>query len=164
MAEWFSKAAAAHSELNANKTINDTIATRKGARTKQAQEFNWTSNITVVGIDANKVPQMALAIEDYIKRVKQHLDGIQPNANANHAYQGEGVQKAIEDYVNKTKEYCFNLTSQLRAFEDKLYDVKKAYDDNRKQMVENINATSGTYAEGSEYKSTVVGTGRVTGE
>ena len=153
MKTWFEGAAAAHGDFNANKFVNDTIEKRSDTRTKQTDQFNWTGSVTVVGINAQKIPAMIEAINTYVNKVKNHLDGIKPTADANGAYKGEEVQKAVENYVNKVKEYCFNLTSQLRAFNDKLSDIASAYDKNKRKLAENINADTGSYAAGTEYKT-----------
>lgn len=138
-------------DFNASGFVNETINRRQSAMTINGDSVNWIAGVTVVGIDATKTPQMMTAINDYVMKVKKHLDGINPNASANKAFKGEELQKAVENYINRVKSYCFNLTSQLRAFSDKIADIQAAYNRNVQISAEDFTQMASVFEAGSEY-------------
>ena len=127
MANWMN--GVSESTFNAKSFSDSQISDREGTREASNVRHGWFGNgraYSVVGIDANRIDGMRSAIRDYVQAIEGHLDGIEPLANANNAYKSEEVQRAVQEYVQKVKDYCKNLTSQLLAFSDKLGDVKSS--------------------------------------
>ena len=100
-------------------------------------------NGDVVGINANKVPEMINAIEDYIQRVKTETDKLKEKAEAStvKAMQGE-YAAATKKYVETSAEVCYRIITQLRYFQDKLVAVKEAYQAKDQNMASTINSTT----------------------
>lgn len=80
----------------------------------------------VIGLNANYIPQMQQAIEDYIININKHLDKIATDTDTSKAMQGE-YALAVKEYVKAATDTCYKVVSQLRYFEDKLVSVQKAY-------------------------------------
>lgn len=106
---------------------------------------------SVVGINVNQIDNMREAIRQYVSEIKNHLDGIEPLANADNAYKSEEVQRAVRDYISKVKQYCLNLTSQLLAFSDQLVEVKYAYLSKMSNIASDFNQKSTSFSEGTAY-------------
>ena len=142
------------SGFNASGFVNDTINRRQAVMTTIGDSVSWAAGVTVVGIDATKVPQMMEAINEYVEKVKKHLDGINPQADANKAFKGEELQRAVESYINRVKAYCFNLTSQLRAFSDKIADIQTAYNLSLQDAADNFNQMASALESGTNVEYT----------
>lgn len=153
MAELWGKNLSATTNYDAISGTNKMMQSREGTRLKYGNQLLQPSQNGIVGINANQIPAMKKAIDDYVVAIKTHLNKINPTADANSAFKGEEVQKAVEEYVTNVKTYCFNLTSQLRAFEKKLDDIKATYDANKQTFAKNIRNDAGTVknAAGSEF-------------
>lgn len=95
----------------------------------------------VVGINANKVPEMIDAIENYITRINAHLDEIKTNTSTENAMKGE-YALAVKEYVTAACDVCYKITSQLRFFEDKLVSVQKAYAAKDENLASSISQTA----------------------
>ncbi len=136
------------STLSANRD-----ATREGAQNGAGffHGFFGASGYSVVGISADKIPTMRDAIRDYVNSIRNHLDGIEPLADANNAFKGDDIQKAVKSYVEKVKEYCQNLTSDLLAFSDKLQDALDAWESSQRSMAQGVDSAA-TFDAGSEYR------------
>ena len=101
----------------------------------------------VVGINANKIPDMIASIEDYIGRINAHLDQIKEETSTANAMQGEYAE-ATKVYVQTACDVCYRIVTQLRFFEDKLVAVQQAYTKKDQNMASTINTA------GSELNST----------
>lgn len=109
-------------------------------------------NNTVVGMNVAEVTNMRNAIEEYCQNIENYLNGLNPAAEATDAFKGEAVNQALTTYMNNVTTYCKNLVSQLRAFSDKLADVKNQWEKATQNMGETIRSTSGSsFAQGSAY-------------
>lgn len=113
------------------------------------------STYSVVGINVNEVDNMREAIRVYVQAIKDHLNGIEPLATADNAFKSEEVQKAVQDYITKVKEYCMNLVSQLLAFSDKLADVKNAWQANMDALAGNTSSSASSLDQGTAYQETL---------
>ena len=122
---------------NVKDTLQDVVSGGKGLLNDISDWCNALvgdvgANVTsafsgdVVGINANKVPNMIDAIEAYIQRINSHLDEIKTNTSTENAMKGE-YALAVKEYVTAACDVCYKITSQLRFFEDKLISVQKAY-------------------------------------
>lgn len=109
----------------------------------------------VVGINANKIPEMIQAIEDYIARINNHLDEIKTNTSTENAMKGE-YAAAVKAYVGAACDVCYKITSQLRYFEDKLIMVQEAYTQKDENLSSTINDTASEMnSSWSEYNRTM---------
>lgn len=152
MANWMN--GVSESTFNAKSFSDSQISDREGTREASNVGGGWFGNgraYSVVGIDANRIDGMRSAIRDYVQAIEGHLDGIEPLANANNAYKSEEVQRAVQEYVQKVKDYCKNLTSQLLAFSDKLGDVKSSWERATSEMSSTIGGASGSFDAGTKY-------------
>lgn len=146
------------SNFNAESYTTNQMAGRDGTRSLAA---NANSNgrsqppvyrpYSIVGMDVTKVGPARDAIDQYVSRIESHLDGIQARAEADRAFKSEEVQAAVETYINKVKEYCINLCSQLRAFADKLSDAQKSWESTASKMAGTINEGASSFDAGSRY-------------
>lgn len=89
--------------------------------------FMGATSYDVVGISADKIPEMRDAIRAEVQGIHTYLDGITVDTDADGAYKSEEVQRAVQAYIAKVKEYSKALTSDLLAFSDKLQDVYDAW-------------------------------------
>ncbi|MBE6155824.1 MAG: hypothetical protein E7164_03600 [Firmicutes bacterium] len=111
---------------------------------------------SIVGMNVNEVENMREAIEDYCAAIENYLKGLNPTADATIAFKSEEVNAALRDYMEKVKEYCLNLVSQLRAFSDKLADVRNQWQTASQNIAETIGSTSGSaFASGTTYTRTI---------
>ena len=152
MANWMN--GVSESTFNAKSFSDSQISNREGTREASNVGGGWFGNgraYSVVGIDANRIDGMRSAIRDYVQAIEGHLDGIEPLANANNAYKSEEVQRAVQEYVQKVKDYCKNLTSQLLAFSDKLGDVKSSWERATSEMSSTIGGASCSFDAGTKY-------------
>ena len=94
---------------------------------------------------------MQEAIRVYVQGIKDHLDGIAPLATADNAFRSESVQKAVEAYITKVKEYCMNLVSQLLAFSTKLQEVQEKYQAHMEALAGNIGDSTSSLNSGTTY-------------
>lgn len=109
----------------------------------------------VVGINANKIPEMIESIEEYIKRVNTHLEEIKTNTSTENAMKGE-YAAAVKAYVGAACDVCYKITSQLRYFEDKLMMVQEAYAQKDSQLAGTINDTASEMnSSWTEYQRTM---------
>ena len=81
-------------------------------------QISSTFNGDVVGINANKIPDMIASIEEYIGRINAHLDQIKEETSTANAMQGEYAE-ATKIYVQTACDVCYRIVTQLRYFEDK---------------------------------------------
>ena len=97
----------------------------------------------VVGINANKIPDVINAIEDYIKRVDAKLTKLKENANTSTANAMSGEYAAATKlYVQTSADVCYRIITQLRYFEDKLIAVGEAYNQKDQNMASTIQTTT----------------------
>ena len=95
----------------------------------------------IVGINANKIPDMINAIEEYINRINNHLNDIKTNTSTENAMKGE-YAAAVRTYVGTACDVCYKIISQLRYFEDKLILVRDAYQQKDQNLSSTIADTS----------------------
>lgn len=85
------------------------------------------NNYKVVGINANKISDMIKEMENYISNVNKEINKMKTSANSNQAFKGDELKKALNAYLIKVENYLKNVVTQIRAFEDKLIDVRDAW-------------------------------------
>lgn len=109
----------------------------------------------VVGLNAKEIPNMQQAITTMCESIKKEIDKIQVDLDSTTAYKGEGIKAALQTYLTNVAAYCSNLTSNLKAFNDKLTDVKNQWDAATASMGEKISGNAGQFATGSTYTETL---------
>lgn len=88
--------------------------------------IDFGSNI--VGINATKVPEMQSQIRDSVTALQNRINEIDAAADQDRAFRSEDIQTAVREYIEKVKEYCNALISDLNAFNDKLQVVREAWE------------------------------------
>ena len=111
--------------------------------------------ISIVGMAMDKVPACRDSIRTYVQNLEDHLNTIDATASADEAYKGEEVKAAVKAYVEKVKEYCINLTSQLNAFSDKLQSALNAWETGTQNIADTVSGSAGSYATGAKYTETL---------
>lgn len=158
MANWTNEASQSGFDAKTftTNTMSNRDVTREGANVSGggflSGFFGGGNSYSVVGINATQVDIMRGAIRDYVSRIQGHLNQIRADATANNAYKSEEVQQAVETYVQKVKDYCMNLASQLLAFSDKLADVRKAWEAATANMASQVGSASGSFDAGTRYQ------------
>ena len=165
MADWNTGASA--SNFDASVSTTGTIDSRSSQRSASGVGthkggFLWSKDISnleqssVVGINVNEIPNMRNAINDYCSEIENYVNGLNPEAEATMAFKSEEVNLALKKYMDDVKTYSINLVSQLRAFSDKLADVKSQWEAASQTMSETIGSTSGSnFATGTRYTETM---------
>lgn len=105
----------------------------------------------VVGLNVKEVAGMKQAITTMCDNIKKEIDKMEVDLDSTIAYQGEGIQNALQTYLTNVAAYCNNLTSNLKAFNDKLSDVEKAWNAATSNMGEKISGNAGQFAQGTAY-------------
>lgn len=146
------------SDFDAKSYTNNQIAGREGVRGQAAGSYNggglfgWgKQEYSIVGMDITKVDATRSAIADYVAAIENHVNGIDALADANGAYKSDEVQSAVKAYVEKVKEYCINLCSQLRAFSDKLADAKAVWESGTANIASTVQGSAGSFDTGTRY-------------
>lgn len=149
------------SQFDAGSYTTNQIAGREGSRSGASGTTNGglfgtglfgnTGGYSIIGMDITKVDATRAAISDYVTAIENHVSGIDALANANSAYKSDDVQAAVKSYVEKVKEYCINLCSQLRAFSDKLADAKEAWESGTANISSTVQSSSGSFDAGTRY-------------
>ena len=140
------------SDFNAAQAVSSQINNR--GRSAFDMDARDGKSINVVGINATKVDEMIAGIEEEVNKIYTQLEDIDPTADQTAAFLDETGQvgPAVIGYIEKVKEYCHNLVSDIRAFEDKLVDVRTAYQENMQKMSEAINNNATNNSVGEEYQ------------
>ena len=139
------------SAKNPAKTMMENRSSSRSGATSTATTSNsisggWfgtgSASFSIVGMDTTKVSGVVDTFETWITGLESHLEDIKAEADANKAFKGEEVQKAMENYIGKVKLYCITLCSQYRAFQHKLIDAQKAWGRGVASMAETISSRS----------------------
>ena len=145
------------SNFNAGSYTTNQIAAREGLRSGATGSYNagWmgigAQEYSIVGMDITKVGATRAAISDYVAKIENHLNSIDALADASNAYRSEEVQAAVKSYIEKVKEYCINLCSQLRAFSDKLQDASAAWESGTANIASTVQSNTGSFDAGTRY-------------
>lgn len=107
-----------------------------------------SSSYSVVGINTNEIPNMRLAIRNYVQRIQDHLDTINTTTDPTVALKGTGIETAVQEYIVSVAKYCKALSSQLLAFSDKLAKVQEAWE------TSDMNVSSSVRGSADEVAST----------
>ena len=110
------------------------------------------SGYSVVGINAEKIPEMREAIRTAVSALQAHIDGIEAHTNSSMDFKSEDIKVAVEGYVVSVKEYCKALISDLLAFSDKLQTVHDAWLGSTSTFAaDSIEGSKGTLADNTTY-------------
>lgn len=110
-----------------------------------------SSEYSIVGINANRVPGVREAIRNYTTSIQQYLDGIDTATQAKTAFRGEQIETAVENYMLKVKEYSKALVSYLNIFSDKLQDVSEKWNEFQANMASNVDSAKASFGSGTGY-------------
>ena len=112
-----------------------------------------TTGYDIVGINGNGIPAIRDAITAYVEAVQTYLDNALRNAqeHVSVGFRGGEAEKAVVAYLDKVREYIYNLISGLLAFNDKLNDVGNAWVQAQQNIGSNINTSTGAFSAGSAY-------------
>ena len=94
---------------------------------------------------------MKSAITDMCNAIGAKLGEMETDIDSFNAYKGEGIDAELKSYLGKVAAYCNNLTSTLKAFNDKLTDVETQWKNVTTSMGEQIGSTGGSFATGTQY-------------
>ena len=151
MAGWETNATYAK-QINADSYVNKAQAARDGKyKGIQTKASGTGKGYDLRGINATKIQGMIDAIETYIKNINKAIDKLDANASNAGAFKGSELQGAVKKYIQKVESYLKAYTTQLRAFEDKIIDVRNAWNSAQKSQATTINKTAGQFAEVKEY-------------
>lgn len=152
MASWETNATYAK-QINADSYVNKAQAARAGkySGAKTSTPFWSGGSYDLRGINATKIPAMIDAIESYIKDISKAIDKMSANASNSGAFKGTELQTAVTKYIEKVEKYLKSYTTQLRAFEDKIIDVRNAWNNAQKAQATNINKTASSFADIKDY-------------
>lgn len=151
MAGWETNATYAK-QINADSYVNKAQNVRNGKYQKvQTNASGKGKAYDLRGINATKIQGMIDAIESYIKGISDAIDKMSANASNSGAFKGSQLQKAVTAYIEKVEKYLKAYTTQLRAFEDKIIDVRNAWNSAQKAQATNINRTASGFADVKEY-------------
>ena len=106
---------------------------------------------SIVGMNADKIPTVTQAIEGYVERISKKIGEVNALANADNAFKGGEIQKNVQDYVGKVKEYAGNLVSQLKAFEDELDAAYTAWNSKVSSFGNTVQNDTQTFQTGETY-------------
>ncbi len=128
---------------SATNVMNDRLSTRGGeTNVKTSSASVLGTEYTLVGMNVNKVKLVTDAIDQYIKYINDKLDQVNALAEADNAFKGGNLQDAVKRYIDKEKQYCEGLCSQLKAFEDKIVDAKTAWEQSVSSFAESVDTES----------------------
>lgn len=153
MANW--DTAATQTQFDAGAAARSQIEQRSAAREAAAGKASKSGSYSIVGMNVTKIPGVIDAIEAYIKNINAVIDKINTEADPTKAFRGDEVQSAVKSYIEKVKEECYNLVSDLRAFEDKLVEAQHAWQSSMSSMASNVSSSAGSYATGTMYQRTI---------
>ena len=147
MANW-----EATTQATAIDTSAATVATTSAREATRSASSVGGGGFSIVGIDANRVPEMREQIRNSVNAIQTHLDGIEAQTNSSNAFRSEEVKQAVENYVNSVKDYCKALISDLLAFSDKLQEVREAWERSTQNFAsDSINASNESLAGAATY-------------
>ena len=122
----------ARSASRSGAAINSSFGATKGGifgiGAKAGQTAQSMGGYSIVGIDANRIPEMRDQIRNSVQAIQSHLDGIEAETNSSNAFRSDDIKNAVQQYVLSVKEYSKALISDLLAFSDKLQDVRNAWE------------------------------------
>ena len=141
------------SSFDQNAAFNKTYGERSAQRDNSTNEFSGSG--AVIGLNAKEIPNIKQAITAMCDSIKTELDKIQSDADSDIAFKGEGVKSALQTYITNVTEYCNNLTSTMKAFNDKLTDVRNQWEAATASMGEKISTNASQFATGNAYTETL---------
>ena len=106
---------------------------------------------SVIGLNVKEIGNIKQAITTMCDNITRKINEMETEANSEIAYKGAEIQEALKNYITNVAAYCNNLTSNLRAFNDKLSDVEKAWNMATRHMSESISGNAGNFATGQQY-------------
>lgn len=137
--------------------VNTSFDKMKDERAEQRDNTQTDSlaNVGVIGLKAGEIPNMKAAITTMCDNIQNKVNEMQTEISSLDAYKGTDIDAALKNYLANVAAYCNNLTSNLKAFNDKLTDVEKAWAAATSSMSEKISGNAGNFATGSQYTETL---------
>lgn len=96
---------------------------------------------SVVGINANQIPNMSQAIDTYINDVKAVLAKLNSDVSTSEAFKGD-YATAVKKYVAAVEQVCNTVVGEMASFKTKLEEIKTAYATKDKDIGSTIESSS----------------------
>ena len=110
---------------------------------------------SVVGINANQIPNMSQAIDTYINDVKTVLAKLNSDVSTSAAFQGD-YATAVKKYVGAVEQVCNTVVGEMSSFKAKLEEIKAAYTTKDKDIGSTIEGSSNTLLSNYNVNANVV--------
>ena len=116
-----------------------------------------TTGYDMIGINGNQVESMRESIRAYVSNIQSVVESTlsTSSSEAYKAFRGEDAITAVNQYIDKVKLYCQNVTSTLLAFSDKLADVGNAWKTAQANIAGTVNSSTAGFSEGTAYQESV---------
>lgn len=130
------------------------------ARNRQRESYSGNGTFSqiggydVVGINTKGIPEIRLAIKNYVQKIEDHLSRIKVTADPTIALKGTGMEDAVRQYISKVVDYCTSLCTNLLAFNDKLAKVEEAWQTSDVNMASNVNGATGDLSSAASQRYT----------
>lgn len=141
------------SSFDQNAAFDKTYGERSAQRGNGGNEFSGGE--LVIGLNAKEIPNIKQAITSMCDSITAELNKIQSDTDSEVAFKGESIKVALQTYITNVTEYCNNLTSTMKAFNDKLTDVRNQWEAATSSMGEKISGNAGQFATGTQYTETL---------
>ncbi|MEF2663956.1 MAG: hypothetical protein U0M92_06585 [Bacilli bacterium] len=141
------------SSFDQNAAFDKTYGERSAQRGNGGNEFSGGE--LVIGLNAKEIPNIKQAITSMCDSITAELNKIQSDTDSEVAFKGESIKAALQTYITNVTEYCNNLTSTMKAFNDKLTDVRNQWEAATSSMGEKISGNAGQFATGTQYTETL---------
>lgn len=92
----------------------------------------------VIGINADQIPTMKQAIQDYVTHIDNALDEVVNTSNPAEAFADSEMQAACTEFLQAVVDVCKNYTSNLLKFYDTLTEIQTQYVENQATMASNL--------------------------
>lgn len=112
-----------------NATVNSVISSYTGSADNGGESlfsktFGMASSLTyeTVGITPEMLSKITTAIDEYVSNLNASLDAMPTAVDYTKAFKGEGVTKAVENFVTSVKEICQSYIISLQQTEQQIID------------------------------------------
>ena len=137
-------------DISVNNTIDNHNNWSSIGNVGQNDDFG-DGGYSVVGINVNQIPNMRTAIREYVDKITNHMDNINPILSSSSAFQSDEVKIATEKFINTVKEIVSNYLSGLLVFSDKLEDISEVYQRNVERLAKTIDDATNNTDIGTKY-------------
>lgn len=142
------------STFDQNRAFNEMYSNRTDQRDSSkidGPDGGDMGGLKVIGIDASKIGNMKEAIRVMCDTITRKINELETEVDSNQAYKAPGLDTALKLYLENVARYCNNLTSSLKAFNDKLSDVQDQWAALTSSAKDKVDSNAGQFASGSQY-------------